>query len=105
MGHKALYPRKDVDRLHVPRNGGRGLPSIQNSIDSSIQREDDIKKLKGRLITTTRNNTDITSINTTKITRKPKWKEKQLYGHFKRQTTEISHKKTWTKKGEQKEKN
>ena len=36
------------------------------------------------------------SINRTKITRKQKWEEKQLYGYFKRQTSEISHEKTWT---------
>ena len=32
----------------------------------------------------------------TKITRKQKWEEKQLYGYFKRQTSEISYVKTWT---------
>ena len=31
-----------------------------------------------------------------KITKKQKWEEKQLYGHFKRQTSEISHEKIWT---------
>ena len=31
-----------------------------------------------------------------KITRKQKWEEKQLYGHFKRQTNEVSYKKTRT---------
>ena len=30
-----------------------------------------------------------------KITRKQKWGVKQLYGNFKRQTRELSHKKTW----------
>ena len=30
-----------------------------------------------------------------KITRKQKWEEKQLYGHFKPQTSRISHEKTW----------
>ena len=44
----------------------------------------------------TRNNTDNTIINKTKITRQQKWEEKQLYWHFKWQTSEISHKKTWT---------
>ena len=36
-------------------------------------------------------------INRTRIIRKEKWKEKQLYGYFKRQTSEISHEKTWTR--------
>ncbi len=28
--------------------------------------------------------------------KKQKWEEKQLYGYFKRQTSEISHGETWT---------
>ena len=44
--HKVLYPRDDVDRLYVTRKeGGRGLATIQNSVDASIQQlEDYIKK-------------------------------------------------------------
>ena len=46
--HKALDPRDDVDRLYVPRKeGGRGLASIEDSVDASIQRlEDYIEKTK-----------------------------------------------------------
>ena len=37
--HKALHPRDDVGRLYVPRKeGGRGLASIDGSVDTSIQR-------------------------------------------------------------------
>ena len=70
--HKTLHPRNDVDRLHVSRKeGGRGLTSIQNYVDATIKWfEDYINKHGGRLITTLRNDTDKTSINTTKITRK-----------------------------------
>ena len=50
----------------------------------------------GRLVTATRNNTDNTRINRTEITRKQKWEEKQLYGYFKRLTSNISYEKTWT---------
>ena len=40
--HKALHPRDDVDRLYVSRNeGGRGLVSIEDSVDASIQRLED----------------------------------------------------------------
>ena len=40
--HKALHPRDDVDRLYVPRKeGGRGLASIEDSVDTSIQRLED----------------------------------------------------------------
>ena len=37
--HKALHSRDDVDRLHVSsKEGGRGLASIENTVDASIQR-------------------------------------------------------------------
>ena len=37
--HKALHPRDDVDRLYVSRkDGGRGLTSIEDSVDTLIQR-------------------------------------------------------------------
>ena len=59
------------------------------------------QKRGGRLITSTRINTDNTRTKRTKITRKQKWEEKQLYGRFKRLISNISHEKTWTwiKKG------
>ena len=60
--HKALHPRDDVDRLYVSRKeGGRGLASIEDSIDAWIQRsEDNIEKYEGGLITAIRNDTDNT---------------------------------------------
>ena len=96
--HKALHPREDVDRLYVSRKeGGRGLASIEHSIDTSIQRlEDYIQKHEGGLITGTRNDTENTMINKMTITRKQKWEGKQLYGRFKRLINNISHDKTWT---------
>ena len=40
--HKALHPRDDVDRLYVSRKEeGRGLASIEDSVDASIQRLED----------------------------------------------------------------
>ena len=73
--HKVLHPRDDGDALYVSRKkGGRGLTSIKDSVDASIQRLDDnIEKRRGELITVTRNNIDNMSINKTKITRKQKW--------------------------------
>ena len=96
--HKALHPRDNVDRLYVSRKeGGRGLASTENSVDASIQRlEDYIEKHEGRLITTTRNDTDNTVTNRMTITRKQQWEEKQLYGRFKRLINDISHENTWT---------
>ena len=72
--HKALHPRDDVDRLYVSRKGeGRGLASIEDSVDASIQRlEDYIEKHEGGLITTIRNNTDNTIDNRMTKTRKQK---------------------------------
>ena len=52
------------------KEGGRGLASIKDSVDTSIQRfEDDTEKNGGRLITATRNNTDDTRISRLEITR------------------------------------
>ena len=37
--HKILQLRQDVDRLYVSRKeGGRGLASIEDNVDASIQR-------------------------------------------------------------------
>ena len=92
--HKALHPRDDVDSLCLSREeGGRGLASIKDSVDASIQRlEDYIQKHERGL----RNDTDNTMDNKMTITRKQKWEGKQLYGRFKRLINNISHDKTWT---------
>ena len=96
--HKELHPRDDVDILYVPRKvGGRGLASIEDSVDTSIHRlENYIQKHEGGLITATRHETENTMNNRMTITRKQKWKGKQLYGRFKRLINNISNDKTWT---------
>ena len=60
--HKALYPRDNVDRLYVSRKeGGRGLASIEDTVDASIQRlEDYTEKHERELILTISNDTDNT---------------------------------------------
>ena len=66
--HKALHPRDNVDR-----RGRKGLASIEDSLDTSIQQlKDYIEKRGGRLITATRNNTTDTRTSGTAITRKQK---------------------------------
>ena len=36
---KALHPRDDVDRLYISRKeGGRGLASIEDTVEASTQR-------------------------------------------------------------------
>ena len=63
----------ETNRLYMSSKGERGLTTIQDSGDSSIQRlEDDIYKCEGRLIIAIRNNTDDTIINRIEITRKQK---------------------------------
>ena len=96
--HEALHPRDDVDRLYVSRKeGGRGLTSIEDSVDASIQRlEDYIQKHDGGLITATRNDNDNTMDNGMTITRKIRWEGIQLYGRFKRLINTISHNNIWT---------
>ena len=75
--HKALHPRDDVDRLYVSRKeGGRGLASIENTVDASIQRlEDYIEKHERGLITTIRVDTDNTINERMTTTREKNGKE------------------------------
>ena len=91
--HNTLHHRDDIDRLYESRKeGGRGLASTEDSIDVSIQwLKDYIEKYGGILITATRNNIDDTRNSRMEITRKQKWKEKQLYGRFKRLTRKYGH--------------
>ena len=45
MMHNALHPRDDVDRFYESRKEGKGLVTIQGSLNASIQvQEDYIKK-------------------------------------------------------------
>ena len=96
--YKAFHPRDYVYRLYVlRREGGRGLASIEDSVDASIQRlVDYIGNHGGRLIAANGNNTNDTRTSGTTITRKQKWEVKQLYGSFKRLSSHILHEKTWT---------
>ena len=75
--HNALHPTDDVDRQYVSRKErGRGLASIEDSIDASKQRlEDYIEKYERWLITAIRNDTNNT-IDDRMTTRKQKWEEK-----------------------------
>ena len=101
--HKALHSSDDVGRLYVSKEEGRrGLASIEENVDASIQlREDYIEKHVGRLITTIRNETGITMDNRLAINRKQKLEVNQLYECFKRLINNISHQKTqtWLRKG------
>ena len=80
--HKALHPRDDVNRLYVSRKEGRrGLASIEDSVNASIQRlEDYIEKLERRLITAIRNETDNTMDNRMTIIRDKNGKKNNSMG-------------------------
>ena len=95
--HTALYPRDDVDRLYVSRkDGGRGLASIEDSVEALIRLGDYIEKHEGGMIIPIRNDSVKTMENRMIITRKPKREEKKIYGCFKRLMNNISHEKTWS---------
>ena len=72
--HKALHPKDDTDRQYVSRKEeGRGLTSINDSINALIQRlEEYIKKDRKRLITATRNNIENKTNKQTKKQQKTK---------------------------------
>ena len=75
--HKALHPRDDVDRLHVSRKEGGRLASIEDSVDTSIQRlENYIEKHERGIIRAIRNDTDNTVDDRMTTTTKQKWEEK-----------------------------
>ena len=78
--HKALHPRDDVDSLYVPRKeGGRGLASIEDSVDISIQWLEEYVEEHGGVITAIKNNTDNTIDNRMTKTRKQKWKRNKQH--------------------------
>ena len=66
----------------------------EGDLTALTHRYNDLKRGR-RLIAAIRNNTNETRTNGTIINRKQKWEEKQLYGRFKRLTSDISHEKTW----------
>ena len=73
--HKALHPRDNGDRLYVSRKEGkRGLASIEDSVDASIQRLEDYIEKHERLIAAIRKDTN--TIEDRMTTRKQKWEEK-----------------------------
>ena len=80
--YKTLNPKDKVDRLYMSRKEGeRGLASIEDSVNTSIQRlEDYIENRRERLISSTRKNTDDTWTNRMLIARKQKLGKKQFYG-------------------------
>ena len=91
--NQALHPRDDVDRLYISRKeGGRGLASIEDTVDASIQRVEDYQEKHERgLIIAIRNDTDKTIDDRMTTIRKQQWEKKQQSVRFKRLINNISH--------------
>ena len=79
--HKALNLGDDFDRLYVSRKVGRkGLISIENNVDASIERlEDYLEKRGGWLIAASWNNTNDKGTGRTTINRKQKWEKTAVW--------------------------
>ena len=86
--------------VYVSRNEeGRGLASIEDMVDTSIQPRARTLHEKAR------RNTEHSYLNQyfrqedqqKGIKQKQKWEEKQIYKRFKRQTSDFSYEKTWPK--------
>ena len=92
--HKALLLRDDIDYMHQEKKEEEDLPEYKITLMHRYIRI--YKNVQRKTFTATKNITDNMRINRRKITRKQKWEEKQLYGHFRRQTNKFSHEKTWT---------
>ena len=100
----ALYPKWNVDRLHIPRKeGGRGLISIEDCVEIAIRslglyghryeerliqaaRGDKIDGLEARSVLKRSN----------KEKKLEDWEEKVLHGQYLRQTNEVRSDQCWT---------
>ena len=80
--HKALHTRDKVVRLYVSRKKrGRGFTSIEDNVDTSIQRHENcIEKHEQRLITTITHNTHNMIDNGMTITWEQKLEKKSMGG-------------------------
>ena len=91
--HQALHLNDRIAILHVSRKeGGRGLATIEDSVDVSIRGlKDCIKNSKKRLIMAPTHSTEYLRSNRRKTkTGKQKWEGKQLHGYFNWQINKIS---------------
>ena len=88
--YKALRPRDDVDRLYIKKRERKWTRKHWKQrwrIDAMTQGLH--KKVRRKIITITKRNTNETGNDRAEITRKQKWEEHQLYGCFKRLTNDI----------------
>ena len=83
--------------MYQEKKAGEDLPASKTALTHRYNdSKTTLEKTKKRLFTAIRKDSDNTMNNRKTTTRKQKWKEKQLYGRFKRLINDISHQKTWT---------
>ena len=86
MKRKTLYPWDNVDRLYVPRKeGGRDFASIEDSINTSIQRLEEYIKTLRKTDHSDRKQYRQHKHQQKKCNQKTKMLRKELCEHFKRQ--------------------
>ena len=89
----ALHPKSDVDRLYIPRKGGRGLISIEDCVEIAIRGlKVYVHRSEERLIQAARGDkiNGLEAASVLKRSKKEKrledWEEKVLHGQYLRQT-------------------
>ena len=93
----ALHPKSDVDRLYIPRKGGRGLISTEDCVELAIRGlEVYVHGSEERLIQAARGDKidGLEAASALKRSKKKKsledWEEKVLNGQYLRQTKDVS---------------
>ena len=82
--------------MYLEKREEEDLPASKTALTHRYNDTKTTKKHERRLITAIRNDTHNTIDDRMTITRKQKWKERQLNDRFKRLINNISHQKTWT---------
>ena len=99
----ALHPKSDVDRLYIPRKGGRGLTSIEDCVELAIRGlEVYVHGSEERLIQVAGGDKidGLEAVSVLKRSRKEKiledWEKKVLHGQYLRQIKEVRSDQCWT---------
>ena len=98
----ALHPKSDVDRLYIPRKGGRGLIYIEDCVELAVRGlEVYVNGSEDRLIQAARGEKidGLEAVSVLKRSKKEKrleeWGEKVLHGQYLRQTKEVRSDQCW----------
>ena len=98
----ALHPKSEVDRLYIPRKGGKGLISIEDCVELAIRGLEVYDHgSEERLIQAARADKidGFEAASVLKRSKKEKrledWKEKALHGQYLRQTKEVRSDQCW----------